>query len=88
MHSKKAYVTIDETVLGMVIDDKLVQFAKAYLSILVTPLGIVIDVRLARPLKAPNPIVVTSLGIIVFLHPTIRVFVYLYMMALQLLRES
>lgn len=72
----------------MVIVDRLEQPENADLLIEVTPLGIVIDVRLVRPLKALIPIVVTSLGIIVFLHPAIKVFDSLSMMALQLLRES
>jgi hypothetical protein len=50
--------------------------------------GIVIDVRFVIPLNALSPIEVTLLGIIVEEHPWIKVFVFVSMIALQLLRES
>jgi len=54
----------------------------------VTLLGILIVVSSSQPLKAAVPMVVTLLGIVVFLQPTIRVFVSVSIMALQLSLES
>ena len=54
----------------------------------VTLLGILIVVNPLHPLKTPLRMVVTLLGMIVFLHPEIKVFDEVSMMALQLLRES
>ena len=55
---------------------------------LVTLLGIDIEVRPEQPKKALFPILATLLGIIVFLHPAIKVFVAVSIIALQLSRES
>ena len=46
------------------------------------------EVRLVHSEKAWFSMVVTELGITVFLHPTINLFVFVSMIALQLLRES
>jgi len=54
----------------------------------VTELGISMLVRLEQPSKAYLPMLVTELGILVFLHPTIKVFVAVSMIALQFPRES
>ena len=53
----------------------------------VMELGIVIDVK-PEPWNAKRSIDVTELGIIVFLQPTIRVFLDVEIIALQLSRES
>ena len=50
----------------------------------VTLSGIVILVNLVLPSKALSPIAVTLLGIVVFLHPTISVFEFFSIIALQL----
>ena len=55
---------------------------------LVTPLGIVTLVKLVQPLKALLPMLVTLFGITVFLHPVIKVFVAVSIIALQLFLES
>ena len=64
------------------------QPAKAPLPILVTPSGIVIESREEQPPKATLSILVTELGITVLLQPTIRVFVAISIIALQLSRLS
>jgi hypothetical protein len=51
-------------------------------------LGIVTDVRPEHPKKARYPIDVTLLGITVFLQPATRVLVAMFIIALQLSRES
>ena len=61
---------------------------KAKAPIDVTLLGIVNDVRPEQTSKAAYPIDVTLLGITVFSHPAIRVLVAVFMIALQLSRES
>ena len=53
----------------------------------VTLLGILIVVNPLHPLKTPLRMVVTLLGMIVFMHPKIKVFDDVSMIALQLLRE-
>ena len=47
-----------------------------------------IEARPTQLLKAPSPIVVTPIGIWLFVHPSIKVFEDVSMIALQLLRES
>ena len=54
----------------------------------VTELGIVIEVKLVQKAKAALPIEVTELGITVFIHPQTIAFVLVFIIALQLLRES
>lgn len=53
-----------------------------------TELGMLIEKREPHPEKAEGPIDETVLGIVVFLHPTINLFVFLSIIALQLLRLS
>ena len=67
---------------------KLLHPQKASMPIQVTLSGIVIEVKLLQPQKASSPMHVTLFGMIVFLQPTTRVFVFVAIMALQLLRES
>ena len=55
---------------------------------LVTESGIVTLARLVQPKNASSPTVVTSFGMTVFLHPAIKVFEAVSMMALQLFRLS
>ena len=55
---------------------------------LVTLEGIVIDIKPLQPLNAPSPMLVTPEGILVLLHPVIKVFEAVSIMALQLFRES
>ena len=55
---------------------------------LVTLLGIVMEVRLIQCRKVEYPMLVTLFGMSVFLQPVIRVFVFVSIIALQLLRES
>ena len=72
----------------MVMEVRPLQLRKAYLSILVTLFGMVMDVRPLQSSKARPPMQVTLLGMIVFMHPLINVFVAVFIMALQLSRES
>ena len=55
---------------------------------LVTPEGMVTLVRPLQFKKAPSPMTVTLEGMMVFLHPAIKVFEAVSIIALQLLRES
>ena len=55
---------------------------------LVTEFGIVTLVRPEQPENASRPMLVTEFGMMVFLHPAIKVFEAVSIMALQLLRES
>ena len=61
---------------------------KAELEILVTFSPIVTEVSPEQSAKARSPIEVTELGMVVFLQPTIKLFVDVSIIALQLLRES
>jgi EamA domain-containing membrane protein RarD len=54
----------------------------------VTELGMVTEVSLEQSSKACSPMEVTELGMVVFLQPTIKLFVDVSIIALQLLRES
>ena len=72
----------------MIISVKPWQFQKASSPIVRTLLGIVIDDVKKRWEKAASPIEVTVLGIIVLIPPAINSFVLVFMMALQLSRES
>ena len=76
------------TELGIVIEVKLVQPENACMSIVVTELGIVIEDKPVQPSNAQLPIEVTEFGIVVFLHPAIRRFVSVSIIALQLSLES
>ena len=64
------------------------QLQKAYHPIEITELGISIFVSSLHPPNAPSPILVTVFGIEVFLHPTIRQFEDVSIIALQFSRES
>ena len=55
---------------------------------LVTLLGISTEVKLEQPAKASSPMLVTLLGMVVSLHPAIKVFVWVSIIALQLFLES
>ena len=55
---------------------------------LVTEFGMVTLVRPEQPKNAELSMLVTEFGITVFLHPTINVFVFVFIIALQLSRES
>ena len=55
---------------------------------LVTELGMVTDVSPEHPEKALPPMLVTEFGIMVVLHPVIRVFDAVSIIALQLFLES
>ena len=55
---------------------------------LVTEFGMITLVRPEQPENALPPMLVTEFGIIVFMHPTTTVFVFVYIIALQLSRES
>ena len=79
---------IEVTELGMFTLVRLLQLQKAYLPIKVTEFGIATEVIPLQDKKALSPIEVTVLGMIVFLHPVIRVFDAVSIIALQLLRES
>ena len=61
---------------------------KALPSMLVTEFGMIMLFRPVHPEKALPPMLVTEFGIIVFMHPTTTVFVFVYIIALQLSRES
>ena len=76
------------TLLGRVMLLRLLQAWNALLPMLVTLLGIVMLSRLLQPMNALLPMLVTLLGIMVFLHPAIRVFVAVSIIALQLSRLS
>ena len=76
------------TLFGISILVRLLQYENAYEPILVTLFGISILVRLLQPWNADEPMLVTEFGIIVFLHPDINVFVDVFIIALQLSRES
>ena len=76
------------TELGMVTEVRLLQKSKALFPMLVTELGMVTEVRSLQFSKAKSPMLVTELGISVFLHPAINSFVSVWMIALQLSRES
>ena len=75
------------TLLGIVTDVNFVQLVKAERPIFVMVLGMVIDVKL-HPSKALLSMLVTLSGIIVLLQPAINVWYAVFIMALQLLRES
>ncbi len=55
---------------------------------LVTLFGMVMEVRPMQPEKALLPMLATLLGMMVFKHPTIKVFVAVFIIALQFSRES
>ena len=61
---------------------------KACVPMEVTELGMVTAVSPEQPSKAYSPMEVTELGMVVFLQPTIKLFVDVSIIALQLLRES
>src|SRR5574344_514889 len=63
----KTLFPIEVTLLGIVIEVRLVQLLKAQFPMLVTPSGIVIEVRLEQLLKTPFPMLVTFLK---YLNPS------------------
>ena len=81
-HPEKALLPIEVTEYGISNEVKPVQLEKVPSPIEVTESGMVIAVKPRQPRKAYSPIDVTELGITVFLHPTIRVFVAVWMMQL------
>lgn len=72
------------TLSGIITEARDVQPLNAEPPILVTPSGITTDSRDLQPIKAPAPIFLTLSGITVSLHPTIRVFEDVSIIALQL----
>ena len=74
--------------LFIITDVRRLQPLKASSPMLVTLLGISIEIRPLQPWKALPPMLVTLLGIIVFSHPLINLLVEVFMIALQLSRES
>ena len=76
------------TEFGISMFVKPVQLINADASIEVMVFGRIMLVRLAQFWKAPSPIVLTELGIIVFMHPVMRVFVDVSIIALHLSLES
>lgn len=71
----------------MITDLKSMQLLKADSSILVTELSIIIDCRPVQELNAHFPILVTKLGISEFLHPDIKTWLFVSIIALQLFSE-
>ena len=76
------------TLAGIVMEVRLLQPQKARSPILVTPSGMVMEVRPYQPSKALPPMLVTFSGMTVLEHPTMRVLLFVWIIALQLLRES
>ena len=76
------------TLGGITMEVKLVQPKKAEPSMLITLEGIKMDVKPLQPRNAHIPMLVTLEGIFVFLHPAIKVFEDVLIIALQLFRES
>ena len=76
------------TLLGMVIEVRLLHPQNADSPMLVTLLGMVIEVRLLHHQNADSPLLVTLLGMVVVAQPAISVLLFVSMIALQLLRES
>ena len=76
------------TELGMDMLVRPEQPSNASLPMLVTELGMDMPVRPEQKVNALPPMLVTELGITVFLHPDINSFVAVFIIALQLLRES
>ena len=79
---------INVTLSGMFTEVKPEQPLKAQVCIHVTLLGIVIEVKLEQPKKASESMQVTPLGITVFAQPAINAPLSVWIMALQLSRES
>ena len=71
-----------------VIEVRFLQPEKASLLMFITPSGMVMEVSLLQPSKARRPILVTLWGIIVVEVPLTNSFHLVFMMALQLSRES
>ena len=71
-----------------IIEDNPSQSLNDDCSIEVTLLGIIMDFKPLHPAKASSPIFFVSFGIIVFLQPTINLFVFFSIIALQSFRES
>ena len=84
----KARMPMVVTELPIVTDVSLEQSQKAPSPIEVMELGMVTEVSLEQSSKACSPMEVTELGMVVFLQPTIKLFVDVSIIALQLLRES
>ena len=78
---------MDVTLLGMMTEFRLLQRENALDPMDVTPWGMVTEVML-QPAKALDPMDVTLLGMTVFLHPIINLLFDVFIIALQLLRES
>ena len=76
------------TLLGIVTEVKPEQLEKAHSPMLVTLLGILTEVKPEQLEKAYHSMLFTLLGIIVVLHPEYSVFVAVFIIALQLFRES
>ena len=79
---------MEVTELGMVTEVSPEQPEKAPSPMEVTELGMVTEVSPEQLENADSPIEVTELGIMVFWQPIIRLFVDVFTIALQLLRES
>ncbi len=76
------------TLLGIVMAVRLMQPENALFPISVTLLGMVMEVRPEQLENAELPLLVTLIGMMVFLHPAIRLFVFVSIIALQLSLES
>ena len=76
------------TLEGITTEVKPLQPLNADCPMLVTLEGISTDVKALQPENAYSPMLVTLEVILVFLHPAIKVFVAVSIIALQLFRES
>ena len=85
---QKAWSSIAVTELPMVMLVSPVQQEKALRPMVMTELGMIMLVSPLQSEKARSPIAVTELGIIVFWQPINKVLLVVWIMALQLLRES
>ena len=72
----------------MVMEVRPLQPRKAYPPMDLTEFGILIEIKLCVSQNTSEPIDVTEVGIIVFLHPAISSFDNVFIIPLQLLRES